>query len=111
MPPMKRLMLLATTVLLVSACHERTISSLPTGPTPPSPAVVRPDVYPSVADATPIAPGQSVTARIELDAPHCFPNWDSLGRCRAFRLAATADGRLAVTLAWTPVKGEWDPDL
>ena len=108
---MKRLTLLATTVLLVCACHERTISSLPTGPTTPLPPVVRSDVYPSVADATPIPPGESITARVEMDAPHCFPNWDSLGRCRAFRLAATADGPLAVTLTWTTVKGEWDPDL
>src|SRR5262245_12509544 len=111
MSTMRRLTLLATTVLLVSACHERTISSLPTGPTPSLPPAVRPDVYPAVPNATPIAPGESITARVDLDAPHCFPNWDSAGRCRAFRLVATADGSLAMTLTWTAVKGEWDPDL
>ena len=106
---MTRRLILAAAASLASACHQGSVPTPPTGPSVLLPPV-RPAPAPWIASATTIATGETVEDRVEMDAPHCFPEWDTAGRCRAFKLTLEADGRLVVTVRWTPVKGEWDPD-
>jgi len=105
---MKRWIGVVTAALGLSACQ----GAPPMAPTAPAPPPIVPVVQGQLIVApTSIAVGESVVARVEMDAPRCFPNWDSLGRCRQFELSANATGTLAVTMTWSAVRGEWDPEL
>jgi hypothetical protein len=105
---MKRALSLFAAAWLASACNQAP-PSMPT--VVPNATFSPPSVAPSLVGATRINVGETVTARVEVDSPRCFPEWDYAARCRVFKLTAEAVGTLMMTLAWTHVSGEWDPDL
>jgi len=102
---MKGLTAVLCATSLVWACG----SGAPTAPAGAPTADETRTPSPTPISGTRITIGQTVDGRVELDAPHCFPDWDTLARCRQFDLTPDADATVVATLMWT--QHEWDPDL
>ena len=109
---MKRIATLLCVTLLTTACQEHLPAVIPTIPSPvPTPAPNTKQGGPRSIPGIGISVGQSVNARIDVDAPQGFENWDATARCRQFDLTVPSSGNLTVQLTWAPVSGVWDPDL
>jgi hypothetical protein len=113
MVTMKRLVGVLCTTFLALGCQTGLRSSFPTTPTTvsnPAPGP-QPNPSPSPIAGTTITPGQSITDKIAIEAPHCFEQWDATARCRQFDLATPSVGILTARLIWTRLPDEWDPEL
>ena len=110
---MKRLAVLISVTFLSGACHGREHVTLPM--VAPSPVLsARPDPSrsaPRLIAGTALSIGQSVRAQVEIEAPHCYENWDAGARCRQFDLAVPTSGMLRVEFEWPSMNRLLDPDL
>ena len=70
------------------------IASQPTPP--PTPNVTR---HPGLAGATPLAIGETVRRQASASDPLCDPEWPH--RCVYFKLTASHNGTLRVTMSWS----------
>lgn len=66
---------------------------------PPGPPPAPPVPHPRLADANPMAVGETVRSQATTDDPLCDPGWPY--RCRYFRIIAPRDGTLRVTMRWS----------
>src|SRR5262245_21327615 len=92
-------------------CGGTMSSPVATTVTPVAPSPPRPP-GPSVGIGALITVGQVVGASVERTDPVCFPNWDSTGACKSYRIVPPQNGTLEVTLTWDrPASGEDLMDL
>ena len=110
---MKRLAVLVSVTFLSGACHGHQPLLLPV--VAPSPAPIAGPVPsgsgPRLIAGTALSVGESIHAQVEIEAPHCYENWDASARCRQFDLAVPTSGMLHVEFEWPFINRLLDPDL
>ena len=69
---------------------------------PPAPSPPPQVPHPRLADANPMAIGETVRSQTTTDDPFCDPGWPH--RCRYLEVTAPHDGMLRVTMRWSPAQ-------